>query len=289
MIKILVDSASSITPEQAQAQGLHLIPMRVTFGEDTFQDGVNLDPAGFYRLLAKSRALPITSQPSAGEFMRKFQELTSDGSQVLCIVISHQLSGTLSSAETAREMLPGQSVHIFNTLSVSVGEGLMATAAAQMAGAGQPLEVILAHLERMRAQLRIYFVVDTLEYLQRGGRIGGAAALVGTLLKLKPLLTIENGRIEPSEKVRTKSKAVERMLALLERDLGSGTPMWAGIAHGNAPEECALLEEQVRARFNCQYLFTADAGPTISTHSGPGVLGLALCPMGQVDALPGEQ
>jgi len=278
MIKVLVDSASSITPEMAQALGLHLIPLKVAFGEETFLDGVDLDSPSFYRKLATSRALPITSQPSAGEFLNRFRELTADGSQVLCVVISHQLSGTLSSAEAARDMLPDRPVHIFNSLSVSIGEGLMAMVAAQMAEAGQPLEAILARLERMRAQMRIYFVVDTLEFLQRGGRIGGAAALVGTLLKLKPLLTIQNGRVDAAEKVRTKAKAVERMLALLEQEVGGQTPVYVGLAHGNCAEECADLEKAVRARFHCVQALKADAGPIIGTHTGPGVLGVGLCP-----------
>lgn len=279
MIKVLTDSASSISPEAAQALGIRLIPMKVTFGEETYLDGVSLDGPGFYRRLSENHLLPITSQPSAGEFLQLFQELTADGSQVLCVLISHQLSGTLSSAETARDMLPGRPVHIFNTLSVSIGQGLMAVAAAQMAQAGQPLEAILARLERMRAQMRIFFVVDTLEYLQRGGRIGGAAALVGTLLKLKPLLTIENGRIEPSEKVRTKAKAVERMLALLEQGAGAA-PVWVGLAHGNCAGECDKLEGAVRSRFNCVEMLKAEVGPTISTHAGPGVLAVSMCPAG---------
>ncbi|HOG46393.1 MAG TPA: DegV family protein [Anaerolineae bacterium] len=278
MIKILVDSASSITPRMAQSLGVHLIPLKVAFGEESFFDGVNLDGPSFYTRLAASRTLPITSQPSAGEFLSRFQELTADGSQVLCIVISHKLSGTLSSAEAAREMLPDRSIHVFDSLSVSIGEGLMALAAAQMAQAGQPLEAILARLERMRAQMRILFVVDTLEYLQKGGRIGGAAAFLGTMLKLKPLLTIENGRIEPSEKVRTKAKAVERMLALLEAEMASDRPAWLGLAHGNCPDECAELEETARARFCCQQALKADVGPIIGTHVGPGVLGMGVVP-----------
>lgn len=282
MIKVLVDSASSITPKQAQTLGLHLIPMKITFGADTFLDGVNLDSADFYPRLAESRTLPFTSQPSAGEFMTRFEELAADGSQVLSVVISHRLSGTLSSAETARDMLPGRPLQIFNTLTASVAEALMAIAAAQMARAEQPMEAILARLERMRAQMSIFFVVDTLEYLQKGGRIGGAAALVGTLLNLKPLLTIENGRIEPSQRVRTKGKAVERMLELMEAHIdaraGHEAPVWAGIAHGNSPEECARLEAKVCSRFNCARVFSAEVGPTISTHVGPGVLGLAMCP-----------
>jgi DegV family protein with EDD domain len=279
VIKLVVDSASSIPPEVAQSVGIHLVPMKVAFGEETYLDGVTLDGPAFYERLATNRSLPITSQPSAGEFVDLFRRLTGDGSQVLCILISHLLSGTLSSAEAARDMLPDRSIHIFNTLSVSIGQGLMAMAAADMIAAGQPVEAILAELERMRNQMRVFFVVDTLEFLQRGGRIGGAAALVGTLLKLKPLLHISNGRVEPLEKVRTKQKAVARMLELMEQQVGSDTPVWAGVAHTNCADQAPGLEEELISRFDCLRIFTGEAGPTIGTHAGPGVLGIATCPM----------
>jgi DegV family protein with EDD domain len=279
MIQIVVDSASSIPPEVARPLGLHLIPIKVAFGEETYLDGVNLDGPGFYERLGSSRDLPVTSQPSAGEFLELFQRLTADGSQVLCVLISHLLSGTLSSAETAREMLPDRPVHIFDTLSVSMGQGLMALAAADMAAEGQPIEAILARLERMRDQMRVFFVVDTLEFLQRGGRIGGAAALLGTMLKIKPLLHVANGRVEPLEKVRTRQKAVERMLDLMQEQVGRDARVWAGVAHTNCPGEAARLEEEARSRFRCERVFTGEAGPTIGTHAGPGVVGLATCPV----------
>ncbi len=279
MIKVLTDSASSITAQVAEPLGLHLVPMKVAFGDETYLDGVNLDSAGFYQRLGGSPTLPVTSQPSAGEFLELFQQLTADGSELLCVLISHQLSGTLSSAEAARDMLPDRSIHIFNSLSVSIGEALMALAAAEMAGAGRPMEAILARLERMRAQTRVFFVVDTLEFLQRGGRIGGATALLGTMLKIKPLLYIANGRIEPLGKVRSKQKALERMLELMEEQVGQGTAVWAAVTHTNCQEEAQQLEQAVRVRFGCQRVFTADAGPTIGTHAGPGVLGIATCPV----------
>ena len=279
MIHVITDSASSITPTLARQLGIHLVPMKVIFGEESYFDGVNLDSTEFYGRLNRERVLPTTSQPSAGELLEVFERLTADGSEVLCVLISHLMSGTLSSAEAARDMLPTRSIHIFNSLSVSVGEGLMAMAAAEMAQQGQPLEAILARLERMRSQMRVYFVVDTLEFLQRGGRIGGAAALIGTLLKVKPLLCIENGRIEPLAKVRTKTKAVERMLAGMEEQVGRNCPVWAAVTHTNSPDEAAQLGQEMRARFDCRHVLVGDAGPTVGVHAGPGVVGIAACPM----------
>lgn len=279
MIRVVVDSASSIPHDIARSLDLHIVPMKVVFGEETYLDGVTLDSAGFYQRLASNSKLPVTSQPSAGEFLDLFQRLTADGSQVLCVLVSHQLSGTLSSAEAARDMLPDRSIHIFNSLSVSIGQGLLALAAGEMAAGGQPIEAILARLERMRNEMRLYFIVDTLEYLQRGGRIGGATALLGTMLKIKPLLHIENGRIEPLEKVRTRQKAIDRMLEIMEEQVGRGTRVWGGVVHTNCADEAAQLEQALRERFDCGRALTGDAGPTIGTHAGPGVLGIATCPM----------
>ncbi len=279
MIRIVADSASSIAPDLAQQLGIHLVPMKVLFGEETYLDGVNMDSTEFYERLKSNRVLPTTSQPSAGELQQVFDQLTAGGDEVLCVLISHLMSGTLSSAEAARDMLPTRSIHIFNSLSVSVGEGLLAMAAAKMAQEGQTMEAILARLERMRSQMRLFFVVDTLEFLQRGGRIGGAAALIGSLLKVKPLLCIENGRIEPMEKVRTKPKAVERMLAVMEEKVGAGRPVWAAVTHTNNPIEAAQLSQALQARFDCRHMLVGDAGPTVGVHAGPGVLGIATCPI----------
>lgn len=279
MIHIIVDSAASIPADIARSLGLHVIPIKVVFGTDTFLDGVNLDSATFYQRLASNHHLPITSQPSAGEFLGLFEQLTASGDQVLCILMSHQLSGTLSSAEAARDMLPGRPIHIFDSLSVSIGEGLLAMAAAEMAGQGQAIEAILARLERMRSQMQVFFVVDTLEYLQRGGRIGGATALLGTMLKIKPLLHLVNGRIEPLEKVRTRQKAVERMLDIMVAKVGAGARVWGAVTHTNCPDEAAEVEATLRSRFDCAQVLTGEAGPTIGTHAGPGVLGIATCPI----------
>lgn len=279
MIHVVVDSAASIPPDVARALSLHIVPIKVVFGEDTFLDGVNLDSDTFYERLTGDHTLPKTSQPSAGEFLELFQRLTADGSQVLSILMSHQMSGTLSSAEAAREMLPDRSIHIFDSLSISIGEGLLAIAAADMAAQGQSIEAILARLQRMRSQMRVSFVVDTLEFLQRGGRIGGATALLGTMLKIKPLLHIVNGRIEPLEKVRTRQKALERMLDIMGEQVGPDARIWGGVGHTHCPGEAAEMEAILRSRFNCARVLIGEAGPTIGTHAGPGVLGIATCPV----------
>ncbi|HOG45930.1 MAG TPA: DegV family protein [Anaerolineae bacterium] len=276
MIKVLVDSASSITPPVAATLGLHLIPIKVTFGSESFLDGVDLDAPEFYRRLNSGEPLPVTSQPSPGDFYQVFRRLTDDGSELVCVLMSHQMSGILLSAQTAREMLPGRAIHVFDTLNASTGEALLAMAAVALAAAGRQASEILARLEELRGQVRNYFVVDTLEFLHRGGRIGGASALLGTALRIKPLLQVANGRLEPLDKVRTRPKALARLLDLMEAQTGREAPVWCAVGHGNCLSDALEVEEAVRSRFNWRRTIVLDVGPTISTHSGPGVLTVAM-------------
>ncbi len=281
MVKLVVDSASSLTPEMAQAAGIRVLPIRISFGEETFQDGVDLDAAGFYRRLRDSPVLPVTSQPSVGEFMDLFQELTDDGSEVLCITMSSGLSGTLLAAQTARDLLAERPIHVFDSLGISVSEALLALAAAEMAADGQRKAAdIVARLEELRARTRTYLVLDTLEYVRRGGRVSGVEALVGTMLKIKPLVHMVEGRLLVREKVRTKSRAVERMLELAAQQVGTQGPVWCGVGGADCPDEVLALEQAVQERFDCTRLWHAETGPTIATHGGPGVIGMGICPMG---------
>jgi len=277
MIRIVVDSASSITPEMAQALGVRVIPIQVAFGEESFLDGVNLHPAAFYQRLRTSPVLPVTSQPSAGEYLEVFRELSADGSEVLCIVLSSGLSGALLSAQTARDMLPERSIEVFDSHGISVGEALLAMAAADMVAAGRPMAAIVAQLRELRARMRTFLVLDTLEYVRRGGRVSGIEALLGTMLRIKPVVHMVEGRLSVREKVRTKARAVERVLELAEAEFGS-EPVWCGVGGADCLDEVLGLERAVQARFRCQRLWHAEAGPTIATHGGPGVIGFAMAP-----------
>lgn len=279
MIRIVVDSASSITPEMAQAFGIDVIPIRVSFGEQTFLDGVSLDAAGFYQRLRANSTLPVTSQPSAGEFLAHFDALTAGGDEVLCIVLSSGLSGALASAQAARDMLPERSIHIVDSWAISAGQTLLAMAAVEQAAAGQPAAAIAAHLEKLRARMRTYLVLDTLDYVRRGGRVSGVEALVGTMLRIKPIVHMVEGRLVVREKVRSKARAIERMLDLVEAEIGRQTPTWCGVAGTDCMDEVLSLEETLRERFNCTRLWHAEAGPAIATHGGPGIVGLAICPI----------
>ncbi len=279
MIKIVTDSTSYLPPEEIERFNIRVVPLNVHFGEDqVFQEGVTINIDQFYAMLAESPELPTTSQPSPGQFLDVFSELTEAGHDVLCLVISSKLSGTYQSALDAKHMLPDANIVVFDTYSTVSCLGLMVITAAEMAAEGHAVDEIVARVEQMRDDMRLYFVVDTLEYLQKGGRIGAAAAFLGTLLKVKPILMLDEGVIKPLDKVRSKRKAIQRLLSELESHVSPDQPVQAIAMHAQAADEARKLETEMRRRFNCQRIIFGEVGPVIGTHTGPGLLGAAICP-----------
>jgi len=277
MIKIVTDSTAYLPEEIVQRYGIHVIPLNVLFGNRIYKEGLDLSYEQFYQKLAQAKNLPTTSQPAVGEFYDLYSELTRDGSEVISIHISSKISGTIDSALMACKELPDALISVVDSLSTAIGLELMVIAAAEAVSAGQSRAEVVAMLERMARETRLFFVVDTLEYLQKGGRIGGAAALVGTLLNVKPILCFKDGRIEALEKVRTKRKAVNRLLDVMVEEIGSDEPVRVAIGHAMAPEEGQALLERARSRLNCTASYLAQIGPVIGTHVGPGALGMAAC------------
>jgi DegV family protein with EDD domain len=277
MIHIVTDSTASLPPGLVKQHGIHVVPQIINFSGEIFRAGVDISISEFYRRLTSASDLPTTSQPSAGEFAELFRHLTADGSSVLAIVVSNELSGTYLSAEGAKDMLPEADIHVIDSRSVSAPLGFMAVEAARMAQAGADIEAIKVRVAQMIAGFRIYFLVDTLEYLRRGGRIGGAAALLGTALKMKPILAIQNGRVEPFERVRTKAKAVTRLVELVRAglDTQSEGKVYLAMVHGNVPEQARALHVELVEEFQPAETMLTDLTPAIATHSGPGVLAVA--------------
>ncbi len=278
MIKIVTDSTAQLPADLVQQHDIRVIPLKVLFDGKVYREGVDLSNHEFYRMLAEAKTLPTTSQPSAGEFFDLYSELSQDGHEIISVHISGKLSGTISSAQAAKEMLPEARITIIDSASTAMGLGLMALTAAQAAAEGRTAAEIVAIVEKMIPAMNVVFVVDTLEYLQKGGRIGGAAALVGTLLKVKPILCLKGGRVEPLDKVRSKRKALARLMEAVEERVRPGTPVRAAVLHAEVPDEARELEQKVRARFNCTECYFAEVGPVLGTHTGPGVLGLVAVP-----------
>ena len=272
-VAIVTDGTCSLTTAQGEQLGIHVAPIYVTLGEKTYRAGIDLDSEEFYRFLSASKKLPTTAQPTVTDFVNIYNKLAEEAEEIVTIVISHHMSATIQSAEMAREQFDKVPVHIIDSESVSLGLGMMAIAAARAAEQGQNAQAVLKLVENLKQKINVIFTVNTLEYLHKGGRIGGATAFLGTALDIKPILYIKNGRIEPLEKQRTRKRSISRLVELMEKNVGE-KPVHVAILHGNVPEESRKLEQSIRGQFNCVELITSDMGPVIGTHAGPGTLGL---------------
>jgi DegV family protein with EDD domain len=274
-VAVVTDGTSSLTQAMGQEYGVHVVPIYVMFGTQTYRDGVDLDADLFYRLLRRNKQLPTTSQPTVADFLQMYTELSHQAEAIVSVHVSPKMSATLDSARSARRELPDVPIHVIDTRSVSMGLGMMAIAAGRAAAAGQDATEVVRLVEELIPKMNIFFTVETLKYLHKGGRIGGATALLGSALSIKPLLYVRDGQVEPLEKPRTRKRAIGRVLDLIAERVGSSEAVYATVLQCDVPDEGQALAEQVAARFHCVELLTTEAGPIIGTHAGPGTLGVA--------------
>lgn len=279
-IVVVSDSTANLPPELLQELDIPVIPLHIHWGEETYLDGVTLSQETFYRWLQEREDFPKTSQPSMGEFMNFFREVAEryQPDTIVGVFISSDLSGTMASALQAQAELSDLRIELVDSRSVSVGLGLQVTAVARAARSGATLDEVLAVTREARAKVQLLFTVDSLEYLYRGGRIGGASRFFGSALKLKPLLTVEGGKIDALEKVRGRRKAVQRMLQVAEERLAGRRPAEMAVMDIAAAEEAEELLAVVKERFQPRRLFHALVAPVIGTHAGPGTLGIGWYP-----------
>jgi DegV family protein with EDD domain len=281
MIRVVTDSTGYIPSDIVQKHRISIVPLQVLFGSETYDEITGISNADFYRRITTSQDFPTTSQPAVGQFKQAYQQILAldPAAEILVLTISSKLSGTYSAALTAAEQLPEAKITVFDSLSAAMGLGLMTITAVEMAAARQNLAQIIARLEQMRRDTSIFLVVDTLEYLKRGGRIGAAACFLGTLLNTKPILAVVEGKLQPLDRVRTKKKALERLFSELECKLAYPTqPVQAGVMHIAAEAEMESLTALIKERFNTTRLYTSELGPVIGAHLGPGALGVGICP-----------
>jgi DegV family protein with EDD domain len=275
MIKLVTDSTAYLPDNAIREHDIRIVPLLVHFGEQEYKEGVELSNEEFYARLASAPELPTTSQPSAGDFYVVFKELHEAGHEIVCLTISSKLSGTWNSAMAAKEMLPEAKISIVDSLTTAVGLYLMVEAAAEAIRNGASGQQVVDQVEEVKSKLYVLFVVDTLEYLAKGGRIGNAKAFLGTMLKIKPILILDNGAIEPLEQVRSKRKALARMLDLIQQHAGDkGAQARVAITHALATQEAQEVKQKITARLGCREPNVADLGPVVGTHTGPGVVGV---------------
>ncbi|MHC1771551.1 MAG: DegV family protein [Flexilinea sp.] len=272
-IAIVTDGACSMTLDQANQFGVHMAPIYVNIGEKTYRSGVDLEASEFYHLQRTSKKILTTAQTTTADFIELYTKLADEVDEIISIVVSCQLSATYQSAEMAQKQFTKVPVHTVDSGSVSWGQGMMAIAAVKAAALGQDAHAVIRLVENIKQRISIFFMVETLEYLRKGGRIGGAAAFLGSALDIKPILHIKDGKIESFEKQRTRKRSVARLVEIMEEKV-AGRSVHVAVLHGNSPDEAAELEQQIRGKFNCVELITSEIGPVIGVHAGPGTLGL---------------
>ncbi len=273
---VVTDSTANLPPEVVAEYQVPVIPLTVHWGEETYLDGVTLDATTFYQWLQERKTFPTTSQPSPGAFIEFFNKVAEEygTTSILGIFISSELSGTMASALQARAELPGWRIELVDSRFVSMGTGFQVLVAARAAREGQPLDVALERVLRVRDTMNIIFAVDTLEYLHRGGRIGGAARFLGTALNLKPVLHIEGGKVMPLEKVRMRRKSLQRVVEIVAERLNGRPAKEMSVVHAQSPEDAELVRGWIEERFHPEQLYTTLLTPVVGTHAGPGALGV---------------
>ena len=280
-VAVVTDTTHYLPQAIVDANDLHLVSLYVHWrdGQQRESDLDGFDD--YYEYLRTAERLPTTSQPSIGDFIEVWEPLLAAGRDVVSIHIAAGISGTCAAAVQAKQALEedgrgGERVRVLDSQTSCGGLGLIALAAAGAARGGADADAVLARAEEARDKVRIWFAVDTLEYLRRGGRVGAARAWLGSTLKIKPILTLDN-QITPVERVRTASRALERMSEYLEARHADGADAWS-VQHIQDPERAAVLAERGRAIFGSEPVFVGEVGPVIGTHVGPGLLGVGGIP-----------
>jgi DegV family protein with EDD domain len=275
MVKIITDTTAGLPDEVAQRYDIPVIPQVIIFGSDTYLEGQEIDHQTFMERLLTSRELPKTSAPPPELFSREFERLVPEGEPILCIHPSTELSGTVRSATVAATDFPNADIRVIDTRVVGSPLATLVTLAAQWAEAGLDADTIQDRIRDLIPRCRVYFLVDTLEYLAKNGRIGGAAALLGSVLRVKPILTLRDGRADQFERTRTHRRAIGRLKELvLEQIPGDGSGHLS-VMHASARDQAQALVRDLAAELGLQSVPILDVPPAIVTHAGPGVLAVA--------------
>jgi DegV family protein with EDD domain len=275
-VAIVTDSTAYLPQECLKQYNISVTPLSVIWGDEIYRDGVDILPSEFYKRLVDSKVMPTTSQVTPAVMQSTFQTLLEQGYDVLGIFLSSKISGTVQSALQAREMLPDASgkIAIVDSLWTTMAMGWPVLSAARAAQAGENLSACQKIAENACQNSGVLFVVETLEFMRRGGRIGGAQALLGTVLNIKPVLEMRAGRIEALEKVRTKQKAINHMLDIVTERLKGKPNIRVAVTHSNSEADASSLLETARARLDPIEMLSGPLSPVIGTHTGPGTVAL---------------
>ena len=278
-IAVVTDSAADLPSSIRKIHEVNVVPIRVLFGEDQFRDHLDLTPDEFYRKLRTSKVLPTTSQPSPADFIQLYRELLGQYERIISLHISSKLSGTYQSACLARDAVAPDRIDVIDTKSGSMGQGLITIEAACAAASGLGYEGVLGAVKNAMEATRLVFTVDSLDHLKRSGRIGKAASLLGTLLSIKPILTLGDGELTPMAKVRGSKRILPCVIECMKENV-QGTAIRVAVFHTNAHERACQWLDKIKSTFACKEAYLVQCGAVIGVHVGPSGVGVAWIPVG---------
>lgn len=273
-VVVVTDSTATVPSDLVQALDIRIVPVLLVLDNQTFRDGVDIAPGEVYRWLRTSKQIPTSAAPSVGDFVRTFATAAQEASGIVSIHMSPDLSSTYNVALTASQLVEGTPIRVINCHTAAIGQGFTALEAARAAATGATLDEVVSRIEEVAAKVNLFLTLDTFEYLHRSGRIGGAAALMGTLLQIKPLLYLDDGRIGVMAKPRTKPKAIRLLVQRMAERVGD-RPLHAAVFHADALSEAEDLRQLLADTFDCVELYVTEFTPVMGAHTGPGLIGVA--------------
>jgi DegV family protein with EDD domain len=273
-IRIITDSICDVPKEYAERYGIKVMPLTVHFGDQTFKDGIDLTLEEFMTKLEAAEELPTTSQVPPAEFMEAYKEEIALGNKVISIHGSSQLSGTYNSALIAKEQIGGTDIHVVDTMAITMGAGMLVIKAARLAVEGMEPGDIVKELEASKEGLKHLIIVDTLKYLHKGGRLSLSASVMGSILNIKPILTVKNGKLELFDRARGIKKAMTIVLKTIKENGWTLDGKVIGINHIVDPEHMRMLEDELKSEYNIKEIIRGEVGSVVATHGGPGAVAL---------------
>jgi len=270
---VVTDSSATVPDDLAQQLDIRVVPIILNINGYSFRDGVDLTAAAVYRWLRNNQNLPTTSAPSVGDFLRTYASAAQHASGIVSIHLSPRLSATFNAAYAASRLVDNVPIHVLDCHTAAMGQGFVVLEAARAAAAGGNIDAVVARAEDIANKMNLLATLGSLEYLHRGGRIGGAATLLGTMLQIKPVLYLADGHVDVFARPRTQSKAVRLMLQQMAQ-VTNGHRIHAAILHADVPEEAEDLRRKVAEQFDCAELYVTELTPVMGAHTGPGVLGI---------------
>jgi DegV family protein with EDD domain len=274
MIKIIVDSTQNLPEDFLAKHDIRVAPITIQFGTDTYRENLDIDRPTFYRKIEEMGIIPTTSQPTPQSYADYYRELSKDGHQILVITITSKLSGTYDSAILAKSMVPEADVEVFDSMSISLGTGWMVTEAVRGIEAGKSRKEIIARLSKIRDNSFLVISPSTLKFLQMSGRVGALKGALGALLNVKPIIYLNDGILAAGESIRTRGKAVDRLVDYMKESIGVSEPVNVAIIHAAIPDEAKKLAERMKAEFNVKEVLLQDLVASLAVHGGPGIIGL---------------